>query len=584
MRRLGFIILALCLAGLSLFLLQGEAAPEVVPAGDVECSNWQYFHFPEEGRFGVQHCLVRIPPPSGWSLVVWYLRESGCSGSQCSSTWEPVDQRALFEYTTHRIFLEQDQAPGDGCTANGIYPGWAAELYEQPSYACCANCSTWDGRDQCVSETGEIFAPWGSWHQTKTLHAAWEGNGGKEVSGCLAPACYRYTWTETWPDANPQEGHWSFAEEDNCRAQPGFPTPTPGGGEPPGPSPTPTPHCVPGTCYPQCSFPDLQVNGRPAEEEPPGPALDEGPVTVSLKAPYAFGGCPDAWHFIQMSLYPVGGGAPLAGVVAREAKDVPTDLPPNCYEGGELKPRAIYVEWSDGERYCVGWKEPIANTFHYVPIGDYYIDGVLQRKQCGIGFTTNCTWYFGLGSVPTETASLRARAEYWSEHDPNYPIRGPDNPYRTSGAHLQWNYGEVLPVHPTADWEEPTFPGWTANTRVLRWQYLGSTTSSGRHPAHCEPPDASSCSWQEENPRRYIYLRWYKYLMSGETEGVAEGDSRTWVYRTDPVTVSLSYQVQAETVWTKDADPSHHLVYPITQDFTMTVRLRYLRTYDDRWP
>jgi hypothetical protein len=78
-----------------------------------------------------------------------------------------------------------------------------------------------------------------------------------------------------------------------------------------------------------------------------------------------------------------------------------------------------------------------------------------------------------------------------------------------------------------------------------------------------------------------MHLRWYKVLLPGETEGVAEGNERTWLYQTDPMTVTFSYQVRAETTWTH-LETGTTVAWPFTDTLTMTVRLRYLSTYRHR--
>jgi hypothetical protein len=194
--------------------------------------------------------------------------------------------------------------------------------------------------------------------------------------------------------------------------------------------------------------------------------------------------------------------------------------------------------------------------------------------------------YFRYSMVaPTDPGSPEARLDYYSEHDSD-PYRGPDNPYRTTGPLLLWNFGEMLHAHPSAAWTHSTVPGWQPRTEILRWRYRGSAIGDTWHAASCAPPAASSCGWQEERPGAltYLHLRWYKVLLAGEAENLASGDDLTWVYVTDPLTVSMAYDVQAETTW-RNEETGFEVTWPaFTRTLTVTVDLKVATTYRYNWP
>ena len=240
---------------------------------------------------------------------------------------------------------------------------------------------------------------------------------------------------------------------------------------------------------------------------------------------------------------------------------------------------------SDGSPWALVRREEIPPTEQRLSLE--VLPGFLYRARVDAifmvgGTRTACcsddTYYrYSRVLPPTPVPDLHARVDYYSDHDSD-PSHGPNNPYRTSGSSMHWNYGEVLHAHPSAQWDEPAYPGWRAETQILKWKYRGAITKDGWHPARCHPPGASSCGWQKELPRSYMHLRWYKYLMPGETEGVAEGDERRWVYATDPMTVIFSFQVVAETTWIEET-LGYSITIPFTDTLTMTVRLRYPVTY-----
>jgi hypothetical protein len=146
---------------------------------------------------------------------------------------------------------------------------------------------------------------------------------------------------------------------------------------------------------------------------------------------------------------------------------------------------------------------------------------------------------------------------------------------------MLWNYGEFLHAHPSAEWTHPPVPGWQPQTDILKWKYRGSKVGDVLYPARCEGARDSSCDWQEETPGQLIYmhLRWFKSLLTGETENQAVGDNRTWVYVTAPQVVTVSYQVQAETTWT-NLQTGYQVTWPaFTTTLTVTVDLEYPATY-----
>jgi len=331
---------------------------------------------------------------------------------------------------------------------------------------------------------------------------------------------HAYVPTPAYPGATA----WNFGADYTCEQ---------GGGEPPPPPPAPTPAPPPAGC-PACS---VMVFPRGTWASPYLSPLRA--ITVT----WDYGPAAAGFSGYTVSLFASDGSAWwLAGGPYDYSPGAPQRL------GVEPQPGLIYRLLVQA-RFEVGGREGTCCE------GETYLGYAVVLAQ----------------PVP----SLGARVEYWSEHDRNYPFRGPGNPYRTSGAEMFWNYGEVLHAHPSAEWEEPEPPaGWSVRTEILRWRYLGSRTASGWHAAACARPGDGSCGWQEESRgRRYLHLRWYKYLRSGEREGMAEGDSLRWVYATAPDPVSFGYEVAAETRWSYPGREPIRLVF--TETLTMTVDLQY---------
>lgn len=527
---------------------------------------------------------------------------------------------ALYEYKPHEMKLMPN------CGANGLcYPdGDHEDLYRHPD--TCPACPTTDPRDRCEPESGGVYAPLGKWYHSKVLHVAWIHDPAQDTvsNGCAGrpqARCTTMYWQETWLDADPALGTWQFGEDYRCD-QPGWPAPpdtTPQPLPTPGPSPTPPPTCPPGQgCYPQCGYPHLTLNGRPVCTEACGAScqncppdapivLAPGPLTISFRVPRPANCQNQGYHLLRLDFKRADPRITVLKVRAEPSWwHYPPDdlLPPECYYGnwgrcpdsgwcpddgpqctpGDRCPDMgkMYVRWEDGNggrlaHTCVPFGLTATYTSYVQPL-DYEIVGMLQRIEQGCGggrgFSTLCQWYYTAATTPTIVPSLQARVDYYSERDRN-PYRGPANPYRTGGPFMLWNYGEPLHAHPSATWTNPSYPGWSAETRIKAWRYRGSTTTRFI-PASCAVWNDPACGWHPEaSPVHldYIHLRWYKYLRPGEREGQAAYDTAFWPYATNPMTVSFSYDVRAETTWTPTGDWGYTFTIPFTQTLTMTVCL-----------
>jgi|GEM_PF-2140911 len=335
---------------------------------------------------------------------------------------------------------------------------------------------------------------------------------------------------------------WNFGADYTCDQMPGggggggeTPTPTP---PPPPPSPTPVPEC------PSCS---MSVS--------PYGTLDSPYLTPRE-------GLTLTWS----CAYPP--EAELAGYAVRVW----------AYDGSSWAIIATHDISPDAPRQLV---------LDVVP-GLLYRAQVTARFDVGGAAQSCCsgdTYYRYSMVVPPDPGSPEARLDYYSDHDSD-PSHGPDNPYRTTGSAMLWNYGEFLHAHPSAEWTYEVHPGWQARTDIRQWKYRGSKIGDTWYAATCTPPAARSCDWQEERPGilAYLHLRWYKHLQAGETANLAAGDGLTWVYVTDPLTVSIAYDVQAETTW-RNEQTGFEVTWPaFTQTLTVTVDLQYATTYRYGWP
>jgi hypothetical protein len=462
------------------------------------------------------------PIPAPWVGVVDYLLENVYANGVCQGVWIANSNDSLFENSDARTRVEAnnvsegDKRPAD--PADNVY-------IARPT--CLANgqwvyvAGTWfyNGIAHVVTDPGVYWA--------ELVHYTYPEDfdvlRNHHHTSVPVPAYDSHTW-------------WNFAAQYTCEQQGGPEPPQP----PPPPPPTPTP--------PPAECPSCVISVSPAG---------------SLEAPYL---SQDRSLTLTWSCAH-DPGADLTGYVVRVWANA----------GSEWLPF--------GEPHRIGPEEPRQVALE-IPTDVLYraqVEGHFNVNGNEEGCCAGDTYYRYSFEVEPPTHTAEARVEYWSEHDPDYPIHGPDNPYRTSGPLMNWNYGEVLHAHPTVEFENsaPPSPAWTVLTSILKWRYRGGTTTRWHewHAAECNPPEAPSCDWQDELPRQYMHLRWYKHLLPGETEGVAEGDSRQWVYATDPLTVTFSYQVQAETIWTNTQTGFQITWPPFTETLTMTVRLRYLSTY-----
>jgi hypothetical protein len=465
------------------------------------------------------------PAPAPWVGVVDFLRRNICvthgGVTACQGDWIVNANPSLYENRNRRT----EQLPINPASQGDMRPAAPADDVHVPRPQCLVNGQwiyvpgTWyyNGLSDVVVEAG--------WHDERFIHY------GPPQYSVEFDVLVRYHRAHVPEPGYPGRTAWNFGALGECRDIGGG-----GGGEPPPPPPPPPPPEPPPAGCPACYVNVVPAGTREDPSEAPWQTIT---LTWDCQAE---GGEPTG--YVVRAYVPQG-----EEWVLRERRDLP-----------ESARRAVL---------------PVVPGFLYRAEVAALFDVGGSEQECCFGET----YYRYYQELPTRTASLEARVEYWSEHDPDYPAHGPDNPYRTAGPFLNWNYGETLHAHPTAELVEPVPPaGWSAGTTLLRWRYRGSATNEW-HPARCDPPGAASCGWFEELPRAYVHLRWFRHLLPGETEGVAAGDTRAWAYATDPLTVSLAYQVQAETTWT-NTQTGFQLTWPaFTATLTVTVDLQYPTTY-----
>lgn len=463
------------------------------------------------------------PVPFPWVGVVDYLRRNVCvtygGHTACQGDWIDNANPSLYENSLRRQHVDS----ADPISQGDMRPAEPDDDVHIP-------------RPQCLVNGGWVYVP-GTWYYNGLSNVVVEDNWHNEQLLTYGPPQFPVEFTVLVryhrayvPEPNyPGQTAWNFGALGECHGGGG------GGEPPPSPPPSPTPAPTPASC-PNCNV-SIAPPGLPSI-----PYLTPWQDITLTWSCHAESGSPIGYI---VRVYTAGSGQ----WDLRYRDDLPEDV------------RQLALPVDPGFLY----RAEVTAIFD--------LDGT----------TTVCcsgeTYYRYYQELPTGTASLEARVEYWSEHDPDYPNHGPASPYRTSGSVLAWNYGETLHVHPTAELIEPVPPaGWAAHTALLRWRFRGSVAGEW-HPARCDPPDAPSCGWFDESPRTYIHLRWFRNIMPGEIEGVAVDDARTWVYRTDPTTVTLAYQVQAETTWTH-TQTGLQLTWPaFTTTLTVTVDLQRPTTY-----
>jgi hypothetical protein len=473
---------------------------------------------------------VPVPPepiPAPWVGVVDYLVENVYAQGIWQGVWIVNTNSSLYEQglLRYRVFRANPVAEGDLRPVDPVDNVHIA-------------------RPQCLVNGEWVYVP-GTWYYNGTssvvVDPSYYGSelihygppGYPEEFDVLRRYHFAYVPEPAYPDATV----WNFGALGEC-------SDLGGGGEPtPAPPPPPTP-------------------------PPPVPECPSCNVTVSpygtLESPY---------------------------LVPRETITLTWNCahPPEASLAGYTMRAWAYdgSSWSVVANQDLGPYAPRQVILAVVP-GLVYHARVTARFDVGGNEQGCCSGdtYFRYSMVmPPELGSPEARLDYYSDHDSD-PSRGPNNPYRTTGPFMLWNFGEFLHAHPSAEWTHPAYPGWQARTDILKWRYRGSEIGGTRYPARCTPPAALSCDWQEEQPGplTYLHLRWYKYLMAGESENLAAGGNLTWVYVTNPLTVSLSYDVQAETTWT-NTETGFEVTWPaFTQTLTVTVDLKYVTTYRYDWP